>query len=97
MSNTVTELDPIATSVVTRVYRFNTVLVVEIVKAPSLPGCAKAKAEINKVKAKKKVLLSIIVLERNRGNNFISVTDFIFFFYCKMTTKKNSTAKVLVP
>jgi hypothetical protein len=59
-----------------------------MVKAPSLPGCAKAIVEINKVKAKKKVLLSIIVIEKNRGNNFIIVTDFIIFFFFKMTTKK---------
>jgi hypothetical protein len=68
-----------------------------MVKEPSLPGCAKAIVEINKVKAKKKDLLSINVFERNRGNNFINVTDFIIFFYCNMTTKKNSIAKVLVP
>jgi hypothetical protein len=81
MSNTVTELDPIATSVVTRVYLFNTVLVVEMVKEPSLPGCAKPIIEIIKVKAKNKVLLSIIVIDRDWGNNFIVVTDFIIIFF----------------
>jgi hypothetical protein len=71
MSKTVTELDPIATSEVTRVYRFNTVLFVEMVKAPSFPGWAETIVEINKEIAKKKVILIIVEIDRDWGNNFI--------------------------